>query len=81
MSFYKYTFISVSIYKHIHIKPWVLILPYFFNYKMHSPPKTWEENGGASYSPNVAYLAHCDGGGGWQHGSGARVFFFPILLL
>ena len=22
-----------------------------------SPPQIWEENGGASYSPNVAYLA------------------------
>ena len=45
MSFYKYTFISVSIYKHIHIKPWVLILPYFFNYKMHSPPKLGRKMG------------------------------------
>ena len=25
---------------------------------MHFPPKIWEENGGASYSLNVAYLAH-----------------------
>ena len=27
------------------------------DYKTHSPP-IWEENGGASYRPNVAYLAH-----------------------
>ena len=25
------------------------------------PQKIWEENGGASYSPNVAYLACCRG--------------------
>ena len=31
-------------------------LPYFSDYKMH-PPTIWEEKGGASYSPNVAYLA------------------------
>ena len=35
-------------------------LPYFSDYKMHLCPQIWEENGGASYSPNVAYLA---GGG------------------
>ena len=29
---------------------------HFLDYKMH-PPQIWEENGGASYSPNVAYLA------------------------
>ena len=27
-------------------------------------PQIWEENRGASYSPNVAYLAHWGGGGG-----------------
>ena len=26
------------------------------------PPQIWEENGGASYSPNVAYVARCGGG-------------------
>ena len=31
-------------------------VPYFSDYKTYPP--TWEENGGASYSPNVAYLAH-----------------------
>ena len=32
---------------------------------MHSPPpKIWEENVGASYSPNVAYLAGWAGPGG-----------------
>ena len=29
-------------------------LLYFSDYKTHPP--IWEENGGASYSPNVAYL-------------------------
>ena len=28
------------------------------------PPQIWEENGGASYSPNVAYLACWEGAGG-----------------
>ena len=38
-----------------------------------APPKMWgEENGGASYSANVAYLAHWRG----QGGGGAGVFFF-----
>ena len=32
-------------------------VPYFPGYEMHFPPKIWEEGGGASYSPNVAYLA------------------------
>ena len=36
----------------------------------------WEENGGTSYSPNVAYLAH------WGVGVGGGVgFSFPIFLL
>ena len=47
-------------------------IPYFSDYKTHfMPPKIWEENGGASYSPNVAYLAR----GGVGGGSGAGVFF------
>ena len=29
-------------------------LPYFSDYRMYFPPKMWEENGGASYSLNVA---------------------------
>ena len=37
-------------------------LPYFSDYKMHFFPQIWEENGGASYSLNVAYLTH-EGGG------------------
>ena len=32
-------------------------LPYFSYYKTHFAPKIWEENGGVSYSLNVAYLA------------------------
>ena len=31
-------------------------IPHFWGYKMH-PPQIWEENGGVSYNPNVAYLA------------------------
>ena len=37
-------------------------LLYFSECKTHSPLQIWEGNGGASYSPNVAYLA-CGGGG------------------
>ena len=32
-------------------------IPYFLDYKMHFPPKIWEENGSASYSLKVAYPA------------------------
>ena len=47
----------------------------FLDCKTLSPTKIWEENGGASYSPNVAYLAHW--GGGWQW---SKVFsHFPPL--
>ena len=38
-------------------------LPYVLDYKTHSPHQIWEENGGVSYSLNVAYLAHCRVGG------------------
>ena len=38
-------------------------IPYFWDYKLHSPP-AWGGNGGASYSPNVAYQAHGGGAGG-----------------
>ena len=44
-------------------------IPHFFDYKTH-PPQIWEENGGVSYSPNVAYLA------GWGWGWGGAGFFF-----
>ena len=30
---------------------------YFLDYKTHFSPQIWEENRGASHSPNVAYLA------------------------
>ena len=43
-----------------------IYLPYFLDYKTHVPPQIGEENGCASYSPNVAYLAHwAVGGGKW----------------
>ena len=52
------------------------------------PPQIWEENGGASYSPNVAYLAHlrgrCGGVGSQEAGAGPHFLlqnFFPIFLL
>ena len=50
-------------------------LPYVLDYKMRfPPPKIWEENGGASYSPNVAYL-------GWGPAAVEQGFFsyFPPL--
>ena len=51
---------------------------YFSDCKTHfPPPQIWEENGGASYSLNVAYLAHCSG----EEGSSGSGFFFPIFLL
>ena len=41
------------------------ILLYFSDYKTHSPPPPiWDENGSASYSLNVAYLARWWGRGG-----------------
>ena len=51
-------------------------LPYFSDYKTHFSPKIWEENGRASYSPNVAYVARWGAGSG-----GADIFFsyFPPL--
>ena len=58
-------------------EPVTMNIPYFLDYKMHFPPQIWEENGGASYSPNVVYLAHWGlGGWGWS-----EVFFsyFPPL--
>ena len=41
---------------------------------MHFPhPQIWEENGGVSYSPNVAYLAHRGlGGRQWSGVTGGR---------
>ena len=50
-------------------------MPYFSDYKMH-PPKFGEKMGGASYSPNVAYLA----GDGWVAVMGWGYFsYFPPL--
>ena len=47
-------------------------IPYFLDCKTHFPPKIWEENGGASYRTNVAYLA-CGGArrGGSRGGAGS----------
>ena len=52
-----------------------MYIPYFWDYKthFHRPPKFGRKMGGASYSPNVAYLALCGGGGG----GGVR--FFPLF--
>ena len=46
----------------------------FSDYKTHPP--ILEENGGASYSPNIAYLAHA---GGWGGGGAGFVPYFPPL--
>ena len=49
---------------------------------MHSPPpQIWEGNGGASYSPNAAYLARCWGAGGRGRRQWNEGFFsyFPPL--
>ena len=40
-------------------------------------PQIWEENGGASYSPNVAYLAHWDGRGAALE-RGYFSYFLPL---
>ena len=53
--------------------------PSFFGLQDVLPPTPiWEENRGASYSPNVAYLV-CWGQG--VGGGGRAGFFFPIFLL
>ena len=54
-------------------------IQYFSDYRTHFFPQIWEENGGASYSPNVAYQAHC-GDRGWQW-SGVFFSHFPPLKL
>ena len=56
-------------------------LLYFSDYKMHRSPQIWEERGGASCRPNVAYLAHWGGGlgGAWQWWSGIFFSYFPLL--
>ena len=43
-------------------------VPYFLDYKMHFPTPIWEGNGGVSYSPNIAYLAHWGEGGVVERG-------------
>ena len=50
-----------------------IYIPYFLDYKMHFPPQIWEENGGVSYSPNVAYL-----GGGVVVEQGFFPYFPPL---
>ena len=40
-----------------------------------APPEIWEENGGASYNPNVGYLACHRGPGGGGGGAGFFCFF------
>ena len=58
---------------------------YFLDHKMHFPPQIWEENGGASYSPKVAYLAHwgvCEWSGVTGGRSRTTCFasnFFPLF--
>ena len=53
---------------------------YFWDYKTHfPPPQIWEENGNASYSLNVAYLARSGEAGEVQ--VLVERGFFPIFLL
>ena len=47
-------------------------IPYFLDYKTNFPSQIWEENGGASYNPNVAYLAVSGAGSLLQETSGRR---------
>ena len=56
-------------------------IPYFSHYKMHRSPQIWGVNGGASYSPNVAYLGHRGWGWGraWQRWSGVFSSYFSPL--
>ena len=37
-------------------------LPYLLDYNTHFPSQILEQNGGASYSLNIAYLAHAGAG-------------------
>ena len=50
-------------------------ISYFSDYKVQPPHQNWEENGGVSYSPNVAYLARWGGGSG---GAGGFSYFSPL---
>ena len=50
---------------------------------MQFPPQIWEENGGAFYVPNVAYLTRWERGGSGGAGSqeaGARSHFLPQIF-
>ena len=62
-----------------HSLQWCLMLSVyriFWTIRHTPPPQIWEENGGACYSPNVAYLA-C-----WGLGMAVEWgFFSPIFLL
>ena len=66
----------INLFKTIYLS-FFLTPTVFSDYKTHFPLKIWEENGGASYSPNVAYLA----GWGARGDSGVGFFFsyFPPL--
>ena len=50
-------------------------LPYFSDYKTHHPPNL-RGNGGASYSPNVAYMAFVGEGAAVEQGCFS---YFPPL--
>ena len=58
----------------------IYVFTVFLDCRMHTP-QIWEENGGASYRLNVAYLARC---GGWGEGAAVECFgfffsYFPPL--
>ena len=57
-------------------RDWAInILPYFRTIRCNPPQQIWEENGVASYSPNIAYLA-CFGGAAVERGFFS---YFPPL--
>ena len=57
------------------IKFWHKLYRIFWTIRHTPHPQIWEENAGASYSPNVAHLALWVGGGRWW----SRVFFFSYF--
>ena len=63
-------YISIAEYIIQNINIYIL---YFWSIRC--TPQIWEEKGGASYSPNVAYLAPGVGRGG-----GGAGFLFPYFL-
>ena len=53
----------------------------FWTVRQSFPQKIWEGNGGASYHPNVAYLAHSGGAGEVEQGRRSRVTAAGSLMV